>query len=98
LDESSTLQRFDRFLFYDDDAHPTHNNTSQVAREVDSGISRGYGFVSFDSFDSADAAIEAMNNRFLSNKPVQVSYAMKRDGKGELHGSGAGMICIMIVL
>ncbi len=62
----------------------------KISRELDSGVSRGFGFVSFDSFDSADAAIEAMNNRFLANKPINVSYAQKRDGKGDLHGSGAG--------
>lgn len=64
--------------------------TPKIARELDSGISRGFGFIAYDSFDSADAAIEAMNNRFLANKPIQVSYAQKKDGKGELHGSGAG--------
>ena len=55
-------------------------------------MSRGFGFIAYDSFDSADAAIEAMNNRFLANKPIQVSYAQKKDGKGDLHGSGAGKL------
>jgi splicing factor 3B subunit 4 len=68
--------------------------TPKIARELDSGISRGFGFVAYDSFDSGDAAIEAMNNRFLANKPIQVSYAQKKDGKGELHGSGAGKVKI----
>lgn len=61
----------------------------KISREPATGASRGYGFLGYDSFEAADAAIEAMNNRFLANKPISVSYAMKKDGKGELHGSGA---------
>ncbi|KAI8812931.1 hypothetical protein BJ742DRAFT_557928 [Cladochytrium replicatum] len=61
----------------------------KVARDPDSGDSKGYGFVSFDNFDSSDAAIEAMNGQFLMNKPITVSYAFKKDGKGERHGSAA---------
>lgn len=57
----------------------------QVARD-ENGRSKGYGFVSYDSFETADAAIEAMNNQFLMNKPITVSYAFKREGKGERHG------------
>jgi len=51
--------------------------------------SRGFGFVSFDSFESSDAALAAMNGQFLCNKPVHVSYAYKKDTKGERHGSAA---------
>ncbi|EPY53304.1 RNA-binding protein Sap49 [Schizosaccharomyces cryophilus OY26] len=57
----------------------------QIVRD-ENGRSKGYGFVNFDSFDTADAAIEAMNNQFLMNKPITVSYAYKREGKGERHG------------
>ena len=66
----------------------------QISRDPTSGASRGYGFLGYDSFEAADAAIEAMNNRFLANKPISVSYAMKKDGKGELHGSGAGKLIL----
>ena len=51
------------------------------------GIAKGFGFVSFDSFEAADAAIEAMNGQYLANKCISVAYAMKKDGKGEKHGS-----------
>ncbi|KAJ3056804.1 Splicing factor 3B subunit 4 [Rhizophlyctis rosea] len=61
--------------------------TPKVARDPDIGNSKGYGFVSFDNFESSDAAIEAMNGQFLMNKPITVSYAFKKDGKGERHGS-----------
>ncbi|KAJ3082753.1 Splicing factor 3B subunit 4 [Quaeritorhiza haematococci] len=63
--------------------------TPKVARDPDVGNSKGYGFISFDNFDSSDAAIEAMNGQYLMNKPITVSYAFKKDGKGERHGSAA---------
>ncbi|KAK9455589.1 hypothetical protein V1511DRAFT_498196 [Dipodascopsis uninucleata] len=51
--------------------------------------SKGYGFVSFDSFEAADAAIESMNGQYLMTKPCTVTYAFKKDGKGERHGDAA---------
>ncbi|TPX72118.1 hypothetical protein SpCBS45565_g00718 [Spizellomyces sp. 'palustris'] len=63
--------------------------TPKVARDPDTGNSKGYGFVAFDNFDSSDAAIEAMNGQYLMNKAITVSYAFKKDGKGERHGSAA---------
>ncbi|EEB05489.2 RNA-binding protein Sap49 [Schizosaccharomyces japonicus yFS275] len=60
----------------------------QVVRD-DSGKSKGYGFVFFDSFEAGDAAIEAMNNHFFMNKTITVSYAYKREGKGDKHGDAA---------
>lgn len=60
-------------------------------RDPETGISKGYGFVSYDSFESSDAAIEAMNNQFLCNRAITVTYAYKKDSKGERHGSQAGM-------
>lgn len=53
------------------------------------GASKGFGFISYDSFEASDAAIESMNGQFLMNKPVTVSYAFKKDGKGERHGTPA---------
>lgn len=62
----------------------------KVARDESSGVSRGFGFISFDAFESSDAAVEALNNQFLLNKPINVSYAVKKDGKnGERHGTPA---------
>lgn len=63
--------------------------TPKVARDPDTGNSKGYGFVAYDNFDSSDAAIEAMNGQYLMNKSITVSYAYKKDGKGERHGSAA---------
>ncbi|KAF9586679.1 hypothetical protein BGW38_010173 [Lunasporangiospora selenospora] len=62
---------------------------AKIARDLETGQSKGYGFVSFDNFESADAAIDAMNGQILANKPIAVSFAYKKDGKGERHGSAA---------
>lgn len=64
---------------------------AKVARDLETGQSKGYGFVSFDNFESSDAAIDAMNGQILANKPITVGYAYKKDGKGERHGSAAGI-------
>ena len=52
-------------------------------------VSRGFGFVLFDSFVSADAAMAAMQGQYLGGKPVHVSYAFKQGSQGERHGSEA---------
>lgn len=62
--------------------------SAKVMVDPDTGASRGFGFISFDSFESADAAIESMNGQYLANRPTHVSYAYKKEGsKGERHGS-----------
>ncbi|KAJ3361129.1 Splicing factor 3B subunit 4 [Allomyces arbusculus] len=61
----------------------------KIARDPDTGGSKGYSFLGFDSFEASDAAIEAMNGQYLMNRPMSVSYAFKKDGKGERHGSAA---------
>jgi splicing factor 3B subunit 4 len=82
----------DEKLLYDTfSAFGTITQTPKVSRETESGMSKGYGFICFDSFDAADAAIESMNGQFLMNKPITLTYAYKKDGKGEKHGSVAGM-------
>lgn len=52
-------------------------------RDPDSGEHRGFGFVSYDAFESSDAALSAMNGQFLCDRPIHVSYAYKKDTKGE---------------
>jgi splicing factor 3B subunit 4 len=64
-------------------------STPKIMRDPDTGASKGFGFVSFDSFESSDAAIEAMSGQYLCNRPIHVSYALKKDSKGERHGSQA---------
>eukprot|EP00249_Psilotum_nudum_P019735 c27394_g2_i1 orf=1470-2876(+) len=61
----------------------------KIMRDPDTGNSRGFGFISYDSFEASDAAIEAMNGQYLCNRPITVSYAYKKDTKGERHGTPA---------
>lgn len=64
--------------------------TPVVARDPMTNQSKNHGFVSFDSFEAADAAVEALNNQFLLNRPITVMYALRKDAKnGERHGSEA---------
>lgn len=61
-------------------------------RDRDSGNSKGYAFINFASFEASDAAIEAMNDQYLCNRAITISYAFKKDAKGERCGSAAGDI------
>lgn len=66
--------------------------TPKILYDPDTGISKGYGFVSFDSFEASDLAIECMNGQFLCNRAIVVQYAYKKDTPGERHGSQAERI------
>ena len=59
-------------------------------RDPDTGNSKGYAFINFAGFEASDAAIEAMNGQYLCNRPINITYAFKKDTKGERHGSAAG--------
>ncbi|KAF5463959.1 hypothetical protein F2P56_014078 [Juglans regia] len=61
----------------------------KIMRDPESGNSRGFGFISYDSFEASDAAIEAMTGQYLCNRQITVSYAYKKDTKGERHGTPA---------
>ncbi|KAK2076141.1 hypothetical protein QBZ16_001073 [Prototheca wickerhamii] len=61
----------------------------KVMRDPDTGLSKGFGFVSFDDFESSDSAIEAMDGQYLMNRPISVGYAYKKETRGERHGTPA---------
>ena len=63
---------------------------SQIMRDAETGNSKGYAFINFASFEATDIAIEAMNGQYLCNRPISISFAFKKDAKGERHGSAAG--------
>ncbi|GAB6019408.1 Splicing factor 3B subunit 4 [Chamberlinius hualienensis] len=63
--------------------------TPKIMRDPETGNSKGYAFINFASFEASDAAIEAMNGQYLCNRPISISYAFKKDAKGERHGSAA---------
>ncbi|KAH9968005.1 hypothetical protein BC827DRAFT_463629 [Russula dissimulans] len=83
-------ENVDERLLYDTfSAFGMMATTAKIARDAQTGQSKGYGFVSYTDFESADAAIESMNGQFLMNKSITVQYAFKKDGKGERHGTAA---------
>ncbi|KAA3677491.1 splicing factor 3B subunit 4 [Paragonimus westermani] len=63
--------------------------TPKIMRDPITGNSKGYAFINFASFEASDAAIEAMNGQYLCNRAITLSYAFKKDSKGERHGSAA---------
>ena len=63
--------------------------TPKIQRDPDSGNSKGFAFINYANFEASDAAIEAMNGQYLCNRAIQISYAFKKDAKGERHGSAA---------
>lgn len=63
----------------------------QIMRDPETGNSKGFAFINFASFDASDAAMEAMNGQYLCNRPITISYAFKKESKGERHGSAAGI-------
>ena len=79
----------DEKILYD-----TFSQFGQILRQPnivrdDNNISKGYGFVSFDSFEASDVAHATMNGQYLLSKAITVEYAYKKDGKGERHGDEA---------
>lgn len=66
--------------------------TPKIMRDPETGNSKGFAFINFASFDASDAAMEAMNGQYLCNRAISISYAFKKDGKGERHGSAAGFL------
>ncbi|KAH8284353.1 hypothetical protein KR018_004908 [Drosophila ironensis] len=61
--------------------------TPKILRDPETGQSKSFAFINFASFEASDAAMEAMNGQYLCNRPLSVSYAFKKDSKGERHGS-----------
>eukprot|EP00511_Aplanochytrium_stocchinoi_P000335 CAMPEP_0204823466 /NCGR_PEP_ID=MMETSP1346-20131115/1533_1 /ASSEMBLY_ACC=CAM_ASM_000771 /TAXON_ID=215587 /ORGANISM="Aplanochytrium stocchinoi, Strain GSBS06" /LENGTH=315 /DNA_ID=CAMNT_0051950111 /DNA_START=37 /DNA_END=983 /DNA_ORIENTATION=- len=85
LDES-----VDEKLLYDTfSAFGGITNTPKVMRDPETGVSKAFGFVNFDSFEASDLAIQCMNGQFLANKQIVVQYAYKKESQGERHGSQA---------
>lgn len=66
-----------------------HIVSCKVMYDPETGVHRGFGFITYDAFEASDAALLAMNNQFLGGQPINVSYAYKKDTKGERHGSAA---------
>ena len=63
--------------------------STKMMRDVETGSSKKFGFVSYDNFDSSDLAVARMHGQYLDGRAIDVSYAYKKDTKGEKHGSMA---------
>jgi len=70
-----------------------------VIRDQETGRSRGFGFVKFDSTDDAKDALEAMNGKSLDGRTIRVDEAGNgrsgggggyRGGRGGYGGGGRG--------
>ena len=83
VDEKTLYDTFSRF--------GSLLSAPKIARE-ESGLSKGYGFVSYSNFEASDDAIANMNGQYLMNKDISVQYAYKKDGKGDRHGDEAERI------
>ncbi|ODV61916.1 U2 snRNP complex subunit HSH49 [Ascoidea rubescens DSM 1968] len=81
IDENYLNQVFSKFGNFSSDPI--------IIRDSKTGKSKGFGFLNFDSFESSDLALKELNNKYLMNKIVFITYAFKKDGKGEKHGDEA---------
>ncbi|MCK4504942.1 MAG: RNA-binding protein [Candidatus Aegiribacteria sp.] len=55
---------------------------ANVVRERDTGRSRGFGFVTFDSEEGAKAAQEGMHGQEIDGRPVRVDFAHSKARQG----------------
>jgi len=62
----------------------------RVCTDRESGQSRGFGFVSFDSEDNANKAVAEMDGKELDGRNIKVNIAMPREPKGGKGEGGAG--------
>jgi splicing factor 3B subunit 4 len=63
--------------------------STKITRDVEDGVSKGHGFVSYDNFSSSDLALSQMNGQYFSGRQIKVEYAIKKDSKGDKHGGFA---------
>lgn len=53
--------------------------SAQVIKDRNTGRSRGFGFVEFDSADAAKKAMEELNGKTLDGRDVNVNEARDRE-------------------
>ncbi|PWN20331.1 RNA-binding region RNP-1, partial [Microstroma glucosiphilum] len=69
------------------EAFTPYGNILRVAipKDPETGESRGFGYVEFDSQDSAHSAMEALSGQELGGRTMRLDYALPR---GHSNGDG----------
>ncbi|KAG9509449.1 Polyadenylate-binding protein 1A [Fragariocoptes setiger] len=52
--------------------------SAKVARDEETGKSKGFGFVAFEQAEDAEKAVEELNNKELNGRPLYVGRAQKK--------------------
>lgn len=62
------------------EAFEAHGDVTEakVIRDRETGRSRGFGFVTFESSEDAASAVEAMNDSELDGRTIRVEFATER--------------------
>ena len=64
--------------------------SARIITDRYTGQSRGFGFVEMSDNAAAEAAIQALNGRELSGRPLTVNEARPREDRGSRGGGGGG--------
>ena len=65
-------------------------SSARVIQDRESGRSRGFGFVEMADNSQAEAAIQALNGKDLSGRPLTVNEAKPREDRRGGGGGGGG--------
>ncbi len=64
--------------------------SARIITDRYTGQSRGFGFVEMADNAAAEAAIQSLNGRELSGRPLTVNEARPREDRGSRGGGGGG--------
>ena len=79
----------------EDDLHQMFSAHGQIVSvklitDMETGRSRGFGFVEMASKEEADAAIAALNGKEVDGRALKVNEAKPREDRGGFGGGGGG--------